>query len=159
MTARSVRGLQAIAFCAAALSGPVRPSAQGTSTTSAVAAGDDALAAAVRDTIAARLAALEVLRARLRATGKMPSHPDRVSVDRQVELLRQQLHTLPMPETAEAYANVVVLRAIEGRLASVAVSRPLLEAERGATHPDVQALVAEERELQQRRSELRRARR
>ena len=159
MTARWLFGVHALA-CSVALLGivPSRLLGQGTAPTvpsRATAASDDRLAAAIRDTIAARLAALELLRPTLHATGKAATHPDLVNADRQVALLRQQLRTLPEPAAAEAYANAVILRAVEARLAGLAVERVLLAAERGAAYPDVQAMAAEEAQLQQRRTELR----
>ena len=162
MTARSMFRIQALALCIASLGAPTsRLLAQGTPAAvppGVAAAADDGLAQAIRDTIAARLAALELLAPKLRATGRAATHPDRAGADRQVTLLRQQLRALPEPEAAEAYANAAILRAIEARLASLAVARPLLAAERGATHPEVQAMAAEETQLQQRRAELRQAR-
>ena len=118
---------------------------------------DDRLAELTLDTIAARLAAVEVRRSELNATGRAATHPDVVTVTRQATLLRQMLRELPRPAAAETYANGVILRAVEARLASIAVERPLLAAERGASHPDVQVLAAEEAQLRQRRLELRAA--
>jgi len=118
---------------------------------------DDRLAEVTLDTIAARLAALELRRSELNATGRAATHPDVVTVTRQATVLRQLLRELPRPAVAESYVNGVILRAVEARLASIAVERPLLAAERGASHPDVQVLAAEEAQLRQRRLELRAA--
>lgn len=114
----------------------------------------DGLTQAIQDTIAARLAALEIQRAELVGTGRSPQHPELVAVDRQLTALRTQLSELPNARAARATVNLHVLRAIEARLAGLAVDHRLRELTLPANHPDLQATVATEAALQRRRSEL-----
>lgn len=114
----------------------------------------DGLTQAIEDTIAGRLAALEVQRAELVGTGRTPEHPDLVEVDRQLAALRAQLSELPNAKSAQAAVNVHVLHAIEARLAGLAVDHRLRGLVLPANHPALQAIVATEAVLQRRRSEL-----
>lgn len=115
----------------------------------------DGLTQAIQDTVVARLVSLEIQRPELVASGRSLDHPDVVAVNRRLAALRAQLSELPNAKAAEAVLNAELTRAIEAKLASVAVERRLRALELPADHPDLQALATLEAALQQRRSELR----
>lgn len=135
-----------------------RPSVQPTARVAPGSArAPDGLTQAIQDTIAAHLAALELQRRELLATGRSPDHPDVLALDRRRAALRAQLTELPNAEAAQIAVNVQLVRGIEARLASLAVEHRLRALELPASHPDLQALVALEAALQRRRDELRSA--
>ena len=115
----------------------------------------DGLTQAIQDTIVARLVALELQRPELLASGRSADHPDVVAVNRRLVALRAQLSELPTAMAAEGALNAALMRAIEAKLASLAVERRLRALELPANHPDLQAMATLEAALQQRRSELR----
>lgn len=114
----------------------------------------DGLTRAMQDTIAAHIASLELQRPELLASGRSLDHPDVVATDRRLAALRAQLRQLPDPGNAEAAVNAEVMRAIEARLASLAVAERLRAVDVPASHPDLQAMVKLEAALKQRRNEL-----
>ena len=115
----------------------------------------DGLTQAIQDTIVARLVTLELQRPELLASGRSADHPEVVAVNRRLAALRAQLSELPDPKAAEVAVNAALMRAIEAKLASLAVERRLRALELPADHPDLQAMATLEAALQQRRSELR----
>jgi len=114
----------------------------------------DGLTQARLDTSAARLAALELRRAELLA-GQANDSLQRQAVDRQITALRHYVDELPDPRAGQAHATRQILRAIEGRLASLAVTRRLLGKEQLVDSPEGRALATYEAALEHRRLELR----
>jgi hypothetical protein len=114
----------------------------------------DTFTQALRDTLAARLGALEVQRAFLVASGRSPSHPDRVALENQLAALRAYVAELPDHNGTAAVVNQRVLEVIEAHLAGIAVQQRILNVVR-PNHPDGQVLAAARAALEQRRTELR----
>ena len=115
----------------------------------------DEMAQALLDTIAARVATLEVARAALLGVGKAATDRDVTENQKQLDALRQYVDELPQPQTARAYVNEQVARALDARLASVNVNRRLLATVHAPNDQELQALAATAAALARRRTELR----
>ena len=114
----------------------------------------DGVAEAMRDTIAERLAGLEIERATMLA-GRNDRSPEVNALDRQRLALCRELIELQRTISVEALTTARVLRAVEERLAGLSVERALALTRRSAGSPEVRALDRMIVELQQRRSSLR----
>ena len=115
------------------------------------------VAEAMRDTIAERLATLEIERATMLASRNAQS-PEVTALSRQRGALCRELTELQRTITVESFATARVLRAVEERLAGLAVDRALALTRRTAESPEVRALDRMIVELQRRRTHLRGAR-
>jgi hypothetical protein len=116
--------------------------------------GDDGLVKAKIDTVAARLATLEVRRAELSPV-YAASSPEAQMLDRSIALLQQYLDEMPDPRAARAVANGHILRSIEARLARVSVERRLLATQYAADSPATKGLAEMEAALEKRHAEIR----
>ena len=144
--------LAGFALCCWLYGQPVA-SAQGMATSAQVSASDDRLAQLTLDTLARRLAALELQRPAL-LVRLVPEHSDVRAVDRQRQTLCEALRELPhRPANAWEAVSTRVVRSIEERLAGLVIERHILVAERRTTH-DVRALESVIEALERRRSEL-----
>ena len=114
----------------------------------------EGVAEAMRDTIAERLAEMELERAGLLATYR-PHSPEIISLDRTRVLLCRDLAELQRTISVEAFTTARVLRAVEERLAGLAVERTVMLGRRNPGSPEVRALDRSILELQQRRLQLR----
>lgn len=117
-----------------------------------------AVARATVDTIATRLAELELRRVALEASGLAES-PHFAQVDRQLaalrELLGESLRALPDRAPAERAVARRLLAALDARQAGLAVQRRQMLATYTEESPFVRQAVAEERALERRRAALR----
>lgn len=118
----------------------------------------EGVAEAMRDTIAERLAAMEIERATMAATSRAQS-PEIIALERRRVLLCRDLTELQRTISVEAHTTARALRAVEERLAGLAVERTLLLARRNAESPEVRALDRMILDLQARRLQLRAPRR
>ena len=114
----------------------------------------EGVAEAMRDTIAERLAELEIERVALLMT-RRASSPEVVGLERRRLLLCRELTEVQRSISVEAFTTARVLRAVEGRLAGLAVDRALAVARSSAGSPEVRALDQAIVDLQRRRLQLR----
>ena len=114
----------------------------------------DGVAEAMRDTIAERLASIELERATLLARFRAQS-PEITSLDRTRLVLCRDLEELQRTISVEAFTTTRVLRAVEERLAGLAVDRTVMLIRRSPGSPEVRAIDRTIEELQRRRSSLR----
>ena len=114
----------------------------------------DGVAEAMRDTIAERLAHLEIERSTLLMTRRATS-PEVTGLERRRLLLCRELTEVQRSISVEAFTTARVLRAVEGRLAGLAVDRALMLARSNAGSPEVRAIDQAMLELQRRRLQLR----
>lgn len=114
----------------------------------------EGVAEAMRDTIAERLAHLEIERSTLLMTRRGTS-AEVVGLERRRLLLCRELTEVQRSISVEAFTTARVLRAVEGRLAGLAVDRALMLARSNAGSPEVRAIDQAMLELQRRRLQLR----
>ena len=117
----------------------------------------DGFLAALVDTLAARMIALEGQRLENQLAGKAATHADVLATDRQFRAFETLLGEQPAPAPIRAEIERRVLRAVEARLAGTLVERRALEAagELAPTHPRMQRLAEAAKLLEVRRAELR----
>jgi hypothetical protein len=112
---------------------------------------------ALLDTLAARLAALELRRIALQAdSGRTAQHPRALVTERTIEALWEYVSQLPASDSGGAIVRASVIRVLEARLAHVTIEQITLVAggELTAEHPRIQALRAHARLLAQRREAI-----
>jgi hypothetical protein len=108
----------------------------------------------MRDTIAERLSQIETERASLLARYREQS-PEIASLDRTRLLLCRDLTEMQRTISVEAFVTARVLRAVEERLAGLAVDRTVMLARRSPESAEVRNLDRVILELQRRRLQLR----
>ena len=119
-------------------------------------AAPDGLAHALLDTLAARIAQLELQR--VGHTAAMDAHhPDVTAIEKALAALRAQIDELPDPRAARTFVALQSLRAVEARLAGLVVQRrvTLATGRLPAEHPDIKHMIAADAILARRRAELR----
>ena len=114
----------------------------------------EGVAEAMRDTLAERLAQIELDRVAL-LTRRSEQSPEVAHLDRQRLVLCRELTELQRTISVEAITTARVLRAVEERMAGLAVERALSPAGRNAGSPEIRALDSMLVALQRRRSSLR----
>ena len=119
----------------------------------------DGVAAALTDTLGARLAELEVRRVELTLSGRASTHADVVHTERTLTALQALIAELPDPAAARKVIHRQILEAIDARLAGLIVERRVLAAagELSPGHYRLRQLATAQEAFERRSAELRQA--